>query len=73
MIGKLIGELFDMALASWEKALTPDPKKFQYPAGMMAALAGMEEMLRQIDAIKAKGGVRLEVRLQKALGDDSTS
>jgi hypothetical protein len=68
----MIGKLLDMALLSWEMALTPNPKKFEYPAGLMAALAGLTELQRQIDAIKANGGVRLEMRLQDRPNDKPT-
>lgn len=58
----MIGKAIDMALDSWERVLTTPPKGVEYPVGMMAALAGMEELLRQIDAIKANGGVRLFIQ-----------
>lgn len=68
MIGKLVNmslALVDMALASWERALTPDPKKFEYTASMHAALAGMVELQRQIELIRTNGGVRFTFRLEE--------
>ena len=53
----MIGQLIDMALASWEKVLTPEPKT----DGLHAALAAMAEFQRLVEEIKNK--VRLEFRL----------
>jgi hypothetical protein len=67
----MIGKLIDMALASWEQALTPVPKKFEYSAGMHAALAGMAEILRQLEMLRNNGGVRLEIGIRSAPSKDS--
>lgn len=46
--------VFNMALSSWEKAITPKPKTFEYE-GMAAMLAAMAEFQRQLDVIRQNG------------------
>ena len=55
----MIGRLIDMALASWEKALTPKEPQL---SGLIAALASMAEFQRQMAVIRSNGGVRLIIR-----------
>ena len=55
----MLCRLIDMALASWEKALTPKEPQL---SGLMAALASMAEFQRQMAVIRNNGGVRLIIR-----------
>ena len=52
MIGKLIGGLFNMALASWEKVLTPDPSKY---TGELASITQAAiEFQRLIETLRVR-------------------
>ena len=55
----MLGCLVDMALASWEKVLTPKEPQL---SGLMAALASMAEFQRQMVVIRGDGGVRLNIQ-----------
>lgn len=50
----MIGALIDMALASWEKAITPPTNRFEYEQ-MAALLSAVSNFNEYVNAIKRNG------------------